>query len=69
MYYKFDSKLFLILYSVADPGPWNPYHFLGPDLYKKNGWILNPDPHQMIRIRIQLKPWKTVNNFNLFTLI
>ena len=40
-----------------------------PDPYKKNGWIRNPDPYQMIRNRIQLKPLKTENNFKFFTLI
>ena len=43
--------------SVADPDPWNPYNFSGS--VSKNGWIRNPDPYQIIRIRIQLKPLKT----------
>ena len=40
--------------SVADPDPWNPYHFPRSvsGSVSKNGWI-------MIRIRIQLKPLKT----------
>ena len=50
-------------YSVADPDPWNPYHFPGSrsGSVSKNGWIRNPDPdlYQMIRIRIQPKPLKT----------
>ena len=53
------------------PDPWNPYHFPGSrsGSASKIGWIRNLNPYQMIRIRIQLKSWKTVNNFNLFTLI
>ena len=39
-----------------DPDPWNPYHFPRSDPNKKNRWIWNPDPYQIIRIRIQLKP-------------
>ena len=45
--------------SVADLDPWNPYHFPVSGSVSKNGWIRNPDPYQMIRIRIQLKPLKT----------
>ena len=31
--------------------------------------VAYPDPYQMIRNRIQLKPLKTENNFKFFTLI
>ena len=41
---------------------------LDPDPYKKS-WIRNPDPSQIIRIRIQLNTLKTKNNFNFLTLI
>ena len=49
----------IIADSVADADPWNPYNFPGSGSVSKNGWIWNPDPYQMIRIRIQLKPLKT----------
>ena len=41
--------------SVADPDPWNPYHFPGSGSISKNGWIRDPDPYQIIRIRIRIR--------------
>ena len=35
----------------------------------KNGWIRNPDRIHIKWFRIQLKPLKTENNFDFFTLI
>ena len=37
---------------------------ISPDRYEKLGWIRNPDPDQMIRIRINktIKNWKISPN-------
>ena len=51
------------LASVADPDPQNLYKFPGSGSVSKFGWIRNPDPYQMIRIRIQQKPLKTENKY------
>ena len=67
--YVMVHTLSILVGNLADPDPWNPYHFPGSGSVSKNGWIRNSDPYQIIWIRIQPKQWKTVNNFNLFTLI
>ena len=58
-----------MLFSVTDLHPWNPYHFPGSGSALKIGWIRNPDPYQIIQIRIQPKPFKTENNFNCLALL
>ena len=48
---RFLKKKCFFPSSVADLDPWNPYHFPGSGSVSKNGWIRNPDPYQMIRIK------------------
>ena len=55
--------------SVADPDPPDSYNFPGSAViqhsYQKSGWIRIPDPYQIIRLRIQLKPLKSENKSHL----
>ena len=48
----FNSFLYILYSSVADPDPWNPYSFPGSGSVSKIAWI-----------RIQKNPSKTENNF------
>ena len=51
------SPIHIRVYSVVDPDPPDSYYFHS----------LDPDPHQMIRIRIQQNLFKTENKFLLRT--
>ena len=63
--------------SNADPDPWNPYHSPGSGAVSligwiririNNCWIPNPEPNQIIWIRIQQIPLKTENNFTMLSI-